>query len=266
MAAGARTALDLFTGTTRVAQELKRRGIEVTASDLATYSAVLSDCFVATDATDGRRGRELDAALERLDALPGRAAATSPRRSASGRASSSRERRPRRRDPRRHRARAPAGDPLRPILLTSLMLAADRVDSTTGVQMAYLKQWAPRAHRDLRLERPALLPGPGAHHPRRRLPTSSTSSAGRPGLRRPALQPAPLLHELPHLGDAGPLGRPRALRRRLQAGRQPRRPHTERLQQPPHHARGARRPARPGRAPRSSSCPTTTSRGSPPTR
>jgi adenine-specific DNA-methyltransferase len=28
--------------------------------------------------------------------------------------------------------------------------------------MAYLKQWAPRSHRDLRLERPALLPGPGS--------------------------------------------------------------------------------------------------------
>ncbi len=59
VAAGARTALDLFTGTTRVAQELKRRGIDVTASDLATYSAVLSDCYVATDAAavDERRAR-----------------------------------------------------------------------------------------------------------------------------------------------------------------------------------------------------------------
>ncbi len=41
------------------------------------------------------------------------------------------------------------------------MLAADRVDSTTGVQMAYLKQWAPRAARDLELREPALLAGPG---------------------------------------------------------------------------------------------------------
>ena len=38
------------------------------------------------------------------------------------------------------------GTPLEPLLLTSLIEAADRVDSTTGVQMAYLKQWAPRAH------------------------------------------------------------------------------------------------------------------------
>ena len=52
--------------------------------------------------------------------------------------------------------------PLFPILLTSLMLAADRVDSTTGLEMAYLKQWAPRAYNDLDLRRPGLLKGGGA--------------------------------------------------------------------------------------------------------
>jgi adenine-specific DNA-methyltransferase len=49
----------------------------------------------------------------------------------------------------------------RAILLTSLLEAADRVDSTTGVQMAYLKSWAPRSHNDLELRTPALLPGTG---------------------------------------------------------------------------------------------------------
>lgn len=50
---------------------------------------------------------------------------------------------------------------MKAILLTSLLLAADKVDSTTGVQMAYLKEWAPRAFNDLKLEYPPLLPGPG---------------------------------------------------------------------------------------------------------
>ena len=48
-----------------------------------------------------------------------------------------------------------------PVLLTSLLEAADRVDSTTGLQMAYLKQWAPRAHQPLDLRVPALIPGAG---------------------------------------------------------------------------------------------------------
>jgi adenine-specific DNA-methyltransferase len=42
------------------------------------------------------------------------------------------------------------------------MLAADRVDSTTGVQMAYLKQWAPRSHKDLELRVPDLIAGKGS--------------------------------------------------------------------------------------------------------
>jgi len=50
---------------------------------------------------------------------------------------------------------------LYPVLLTSLIEAADRVDSTTGVQMAYVKQWAPRSFRPLELRAPELLPGPG---------------------------------------------------------------------------------------------------------
>jgi adenine-specific DNA-methyltransferase len=55
---------------------------------------------------------------------------------------------------------APRG-PERAILLTALLQAADRVDSTTGLQMAYLKQWAPRSGRPLSLRAPALLAGTG---------------------------------------------------------------------------------------------------------
>ncbi|KAA1417828.1 DNA methyltransferase [Nocardioides humilatus] len=160
VATGARTALDLFTGTTRVAQELKSRGINVIANDLATYSAVLSDCYIATDASAVDTA-ELDAALARLDALPGE-----PGYFTETFCESARFFQPRngaRVDAIRDAIEIdhPVGDPLRPVLLTALMLAADRVDSTTGVQMAYLKEWAPRAHRELRLERPHLLPGPG---------------------------------------------------------------------------------------------------------
>lgn len=159
VAAGARTAVDLFTGTTRVAQELKRRGLTVTATDVATYSAVLSDCFVATDA-DAVDRAALDDELARLDALPGR-----PGYFTETFCERSRFFQPRngaRVDAIRDALEEQRESPLFPVLLTSLMLAADRVDSTTGLQMAYLKQWAPRAHKDLALRRPELIPGAGA--------------------------------------------------------------------------------------------------------
>lgn len=159
-AVGATTAVDLFTGTTRVAQEFKRRGITVTATDVATYSQVLSDCYIATDARDVDL-QQLDNELKRLEALPG-----DPGYFTETFCVESRFFQPRngaRVDAIRNLLEAEyRSSPLFPVLLTSLMLAADRVDSTTGLQMAYLKQWAPRAHNELELRRPGLLPGGGA--------------------------------------------------------------------------------------------------------
>jgi adenine-specific DNA-methyltransferase len=157
---GARTAVDLFTGTTRVAQELKRRGVEVTATDVATYSQVLSDCYIATDATAVDLA-QLDDELERLNAVPGEAGYFT--RTFCEEARFFQPKNGARVDAIRDAPEAEhRGSPLFPVLLTSLMLAADRVDSTTGLQMAYLKEWAPRAHQDLVLRRPDLLPGLGS--------------------------------------------------------------------------------------------------------
>jgi len=158
-AVGASTAVDLFTGTTRVAQEFKRRGIDVTATDSASYSEVLSDCFIATDAREVDHDA-LNIEIDRLNALPGK-----PGYVTRTFCEESRYFQPHNgaridaiRDAidRDH----PTG-PWRSILLTALLLAADRVDSTTGLQMAYLKQWSPRSHRDLTLRLPELIPGPG---------------------------------------------------------------------------------------------------------
>jgi adenine-specific DNA-methyltransferase len=46
-------------------------------------------------------------------------------------------------------------------LLSSLLVAADKVDSTTGVQMAYLKTWSRRSFLELDLKMPELIPGGG---------------------------------------------------------------------------------------------------------
>jgi adenine-specific DNA-methyltransferase len=156
---GARTALDLFTGTTRVAQAFKAAGALVTAVDSARYSHVLARTWIETDAAEIDR-RALQAAIDALDALPGSAGYFTETFCVRSRffQPHNGERIDAIRDA---IAREYAGTPLEPILLTSLLLAADRVDSTTGVQMAYVKDWAPRSYKPLRLERPHLLAGTG---------------------------------------------------------------------------------------------------------
>ena len=156
-AVGARTAVDLFTGTTRVAQEFKRRGLEVTAVDVATYADVLARCYVGTDARAVDHDR-LAEALGRLNGLRGRRGYVT--RTFCEDARYFRPENGRRIDAVRD-AIEEYDEALRPVLLTSLLLAADRVDSTTGLQMAYLKRWAPRAANPLTLVAPALLDGPG---------------------------------------------------------------------------------------------------------
>ena len=155
----ARTAVDLFTGTTRVAQEFKRRGLAVTAVDIASYSELLARCFIETDAA-AIVPAELAEAVARLAALPGEPGYVT--RTFCEEARYFQPKNGARIDAIRDAIETDyAGSPLHPILLTSLLLAADRVDSTTGVQMAYLKSWAPRAARDLELRVPELLPGGG---------------------------------------------------------------------------------------------------------
>jgi adenine-specific DNA-methyltransferase len=160
-ASGARTGLDLFCGTTRVSQAWKRLGIDMTAVDSARFAHVLACCYVATDpGAPGDLPGRLAAALAHLDALPGR-----PGYVTSTFCRQARYFRPEngaRIDAIREAIEVEyAGSDLWPVLVTALMEAADRVDSTTGLQMAYLKQWAPRAHRPLALRMPELVPGPG---------------------------------------------------------------------------------------------------------
>jgi adenine-specific DNA-methyltransferase len=158
-ASGARTTLDLFTGTTRVAQAFKAQGVQVTAVDTARYAHAFARTYIEADAA-ATDLRALRAAVTHLDALPGKEGYVTETFSREARFFQ------------RHNAvridaardaieSEYAGSPLYPMLLTSLLEAADRVDSTTGVQMAYVKDWAPRSANRMELRVPELLEGPG---------------------------------------------------------------------------------------------------------
>jgi adenine-specific DNA-methyltransferase len=158
-ASGAKTALDMFTGTTRVAQDFKRRGATVTAVDLARYSKIFADCWIATDARDVSQS-DLEEALRHLSSLKGEAGYFTETFCVESRFFQPKN--GERVDAIREALESDYKEsPLFPILLTSLILGADRVDSTTGVQMAYVKKWADRSFKDLELRIPDLLPGPG---------------------------------------------------------------------------------------------------------
>ena len=150
--------LDVFSGTSRVGQALKRAGFEVSANDHNAYAHTIARCYVEAD-----RGRWLEPAtaliseLANAPAEPGwftetyckQARFFHPDNGATIEGI-------------RNTIEAMHLDePLRSIALISLMEAADRVDSTTGVQMAYLKQWAARALKPLELRVPELIDGPG---------------------------------------------------------------------------------------------------------
>ncbi|HHV20585.1 MAG TPA: DNA methyltransferase [Propionibacterium sp.] len=161
---GARTALDLFTGTTRVAQEFNRRGGFVHANDAATYSYVLAQCYVETDPDTVDRA-ELAEAIERLEALPDKRGYVTEVFCENARYFQPHN------GVRIDAIRAGidewyADSPLRPLLLTSLLEAADRVDSTVGLQMAFLKEWAARSYHPLRMRLPEPAPGAGRAHQR----------------------------------------------------------------------------------------------------
>ena len=156
---GVRTVLDLFSGTARVGHALKARGYRVHANDHNAYAAALGTAYVQAD-----RRRWLEPArklISELEALPGRAGwftetfcerARYLQPANGARVDAIRE---------RIAVLALPAD-LEALALVSLMEAADRVDSTVGVQMAYLKRWAPRSYQPLRLRVPALLDGAGS--------------------------------------------------------------------------------------------------------
>lgn len=158
-ASGAKTALDLFTGTTRVAQAFKKLGMNVTASDVASYAECFGKTWIELDG-DSVNHSELAEALAELEALPGDAGYFTQKFCVEARYFQPKN--GERVDAIRERIESDYRDSwMYYPLLTSLILGADRVDSTTGIQMAFLKGWASRSGNRLDLRDPELLAGEG---------------------------------------------------------------------------------------------------------
>lgn len=153
--AGVRSVLDLFSGTSRVGHALKAAGYRVIANDHNAYAATLARCYVQADAEDvlddaARLIREFNA----LKGSPGYFTETFCIKSRFFQPKNGE-----RIDAIREAIADKGLEPeLEAVVLVSLMEAADRVDSTTGLQMAYLKKWSPRSYNELDLRLPRILP------------------------------------------------------------------------------------------------------------
>lgn len=150
---------DLFSGTARVGHALKGQGFRVWSNDHNAYAHTLAAAYVQAD-----REPWQDEATRVLADL----AATPPSAGWFTRAFCEDARfftpeNGARIDAMRDRIEAMGLAPeLKAIALVSLMEAADRVDSTAGLQMAYMKSWAARALKPLELRMPVLHPAVAA--------------------------------------------------------------------------------------------------------
>ncbi len=160
---GAKTVLDLFSGTSRVGHALKHAGYRVIANDHNAYAHALARCYVQADAED-----VLDDAEKLVREFNAMSVGSGGAGSGGGgyftetfcvRSRFLQPHNGERVDAIREAIARKGLEPeLEAVMLVSLMEAADRVDSTTGVQMAYLKQWSARSFKRLELRVPNVLP------------------------------------------------------------------------------------------------------------
>ncbi|MDX2117511.1 MAG: DNA adenine methylase [Planctomycetota bacterium] len=153
--------LDLFSGTSRVGHALKRAGHRVIANDHNAYAHTLARCYVQADREDVEH--DAGVLIDEFNRLArGERGACEPgyfTRTFCERARFVQPQNGARIDAIREAIAKRGLEPdLEAVLLVSLMEAADRVDSTTGVQMAYLKQWSRRSFNELQLRMPDVLP------------------------------------------------------------------------------------------------------------
>ena len=150
---------DLFSGTARVGHALKRQGFQVWSNDHNAYAHTLATAYVQADRERWLAPAEaVLAELREVRPVAGwftQAFCEDARYFHPDNGA--------RIDAMRERIETLSLEPeLKAVVLVSLMEAADRVDSTAGVQMAYMKRWAPRALKPLELRLPDLLPSVGA--------------------------------------------------------------------------------------------------------
>lgn len=165
-----KTILDAFSGSTRVSQALAQSGYTVIANDVSVWSEVFGSCYLLNDYSSNH----YEPFIEHLNNLPpvdgwftqhyGGDAQTDFSSSQDGLKKPWQRHNTRRLDAIRTEIdKLCISNIERSVLLTSLILALDEVDSTLGHYASYLNEWSPRSYKHLRLKVPKLFPKRAAH-------------------------------------------------------------------------------------------------------
>lgn len=163
--------LDGFAGTTRVGQAFKMSGYDVDSNDLSIYSKVFGDCYLVNN----RPESDFVDKIEHLNNLVGYdgwftenyGGVIMPINSESaiqldGKKKPWQTHNTRKLDAIRDEIdRISSDDIEKAVLLTSLILAMDKVDNTLGHQVSYLKKWSDRSGLTMKMEVPELISGNG---------------------------------------------------------------------------------------------------------
>jgi len=159
-----KTVLDGFSGTTRVSQALKQAGYTVYANDIADWSKVFGECYLL----NRKPASYYLPIIEHLNNLPRKYGWFSENYGGEPNGGSAIQEDGRKRIWQLHNTKKL--DAIREeidkiaknrieksVLLTSLIIAMDKVDSSVGHQVSYLKKWAPRAYNTMKMEVPRLI-------------------------------------------------------------------------------------------------------------
>lgn len=166
----AKTILDGFSGTTRVSQALAKLGYTVICNDVAPWSKIFGTCYLLN--TKPRDAYQ--PLIDHLNAVPsidgwftehyGGHANSGCAIQEDGLKKPWQFHNTRKLDAIRQEIETLKLDPIeKAVALTSLILALDRVDSTLGHFSAYLREWAPRAYKELVLKVPEIFTSEGDH-------------------------------------------------------------------------------------------------------
>ena len=160
---------DGFSGTTRVSQALARCDYQIIANDLAVWSKIFGECYLK-----GKKSNRLQKKIDYLNSLKGYKGWFSEHYGGNLNRGFSLHSDGKKKIWQIHNTKKL--DAIRPeidkvaessveksILLTSLILALDKVDSTLGHYASYLREWSPRSFNTMKLLMPLIETKP-THH------------------------------------------------------------------------------------------------------